>query len=70
MFMSFALTMPQLRGEHQLHPIGLATMIHQVRTLLGLGLVPADDPPGPRLHNVLLHHLFLCQHGPHLQTGW
>ncbi len=51
--------MPQLRGGHQLCPVGPAVVTCQV---LGLGLVPMANLSGPSLPDIPSSHL-LHQHG-------
>jgi hypothetical protein len=52
------MTMQQLRGVQQLHPVGLATVICQVSDTLELGLVPLAALPGPSLPNIPFLSLF------------
>ncbi len=54
---SSPMTMPQLRGGHQLCSIGLATVIFEVSDLLGLGLVPTAQSPSFDLPDIPFLHL-------------
>jgi hypothetical protein len=57
MCMSSLLTMPQLRGEQQQCPEGLATVICRILVPLGLGSVPTIRSPGPDLPDIPLCRL-------------
>jgi hypothetical protein len=65
----FSSTMPQLRGGQQLCLEGLNMVIRQFTDLLGLGLVPMADSPGPGLLDIPLLCLLIINREGRMVEG-